>query len=97
MGSRAVELAEMSAKLTEYEAPHILSTLAAAYAEAGDFENARKWSQKAVELATQEKHDQLEQLQEELDAYIDDKPWREKQETEENDLPILDPKDLIDT
>ena len=96
-GDRAIELAEMSAKLTKYEAPHILSTLAAAYAEGGDFENARKWSKKAVELATEEEHEQLEQLQEELDAYIDEKPWREIQETEENDLPILDPKDLIDT
>ncbi|KAA1262473.1 tetratricopeptide repeat protein [Rubripirellula obstinata] len=96
-GTRALELAEMSASLTKYEAPHILSTLAAAYAESGDFEKAREWSQKAVELATDEEHDQLKQLQEELDAYLEDKPWREVQETEENDLPILDPKDLIDT
>jgi tetratricopeptide (TPR) repeat protein len=96
-GKRAIELAEKSAKLTKYQAPHILSTLAAAYAEAGDFENARKWSQKAVDLAAEEKHHQLDQLQEELDSYKADKPWREKQETEENDLPILDPKDLIDT
>jgi tetratricopeptide (TPR) repeat protein len=96
-GTRAIELAEMSASLTKYEAPHILSTLAAAYAETSDFESARKWSKKAVELATEESHNQLQQLQEELDAYMEDKPWREIQETEENDVPILDPKDLIDT
>ena len=96
-GSRSVELAELSAGLTKYEAPHILSTLAAAYAENGDFENARKWAEKAVELAVDEGHNQLQQLQQELDAYKENKPWREIQEVEENDLPILDPKDLIDT
>lgn len=96
-GTRSVELAKMSAELTKYEAPHILSTLAAAYAENGDFENARKWSEKAVELAGDEGHNQLQQLQQELNSYKEDKPWREIQEVEENDLPILDPKDLIDT
>ncbi|QDT05828.1 tetratricopeptide repeat protein [Rubripirellula lacrimiformis] len=96
-GKRAVELAEMSAELTEYKEAHILSTLAAAYAEIGDFEAAKKWSKKAVELATEDEHVELEQLQNELKTYQDGKPWREKQETEENEVPILSPDDLIDT
>ena len=50
-GKRAVELATKAAEQTNYETPHILSTLAAAYAETGDFENAKKWSAKAVELS----------------------------------------------
>ena len=95
----------MSSELTSYEAPHILSTLAAAHAENGDFENARKWSSKAVELSSAKDPDHTEeqfielkgQLQSELDSYEKNEAWREKQETEENDLPILDPKDLIDT
>ncbi|MDA8744134.1 tetratricopeptide repeat protein [Rubripirellula amarantea] len=96
-GARALELAEKSAELTNHEAPHILSTLAAAYAEQGDYENARKWSGKAVELAADQEHNQLEQLEEELEKYKQNEPWREKQETEENAIPILDPEDLIDT
>ena len=41
-GKKAVELATKAADLTSYQVPHILSTLAAAYAETGDFENAKK-------------------------------------------------------
>ena len=50
-GPRALKFATKAAEATKYETPHILSTLAAAYAETGDFENAAKWSQKAVELS----------------------------------------------
>ncbi len=99
-GKRALEYGEKAARLTDYKAPHILSTLAAAYAEAGDFEKAVQWSSKAVEIGSQDKdnqHEQLEQLKNELDSYNQGKPWREKQETEENTVPILAPEDLIDT
>lgn len=100
-GERALKYGKKAAELSDYEAPHILSTLAAAYAEQGDFEKAVEWSSKAVELGDAEKdsedHDQLEQLQNELDQYKQGKPWREKQETEENSIPILSPEDLIDT
>ncbi len=83
-GKRALELALKSCELTEYKAAHILSTLAAAYAETGDFEKAREWSGKAVELGTAEENEQLDQLKKELDSYKENKPWREEQKTEEN-------------
>ncbi len=41
-GKRAIELATEACKLTEYKQAHILSTLAAGYAESGDFETAMR-------------------------------------------------------
>lgn len=96
-GERALELGQKAAELTEFKEAHILSTLAAGYAETGDFENAVKWSEKAVELGKQEEHNQLDQLELELESYRKNEAWREKQETEENEVPILSPEDLIDT
>lgn len=97
--TRSLEYAEKAARLTDYKKAYILSTLAAAYAEAGEFEKAVEWSSKAVEMASNEEdrdHDQLPQLKQELESYQQGKPWREKQETEENAAPILDPNDLIE-
>jgi Flp pilus assembly protein TadD len=83
-GRRALELATEACKLTEYKVPHILSTLAAAYAETGDFDNAVKWSTKAVEIANNAKENDKENDQEtkdalkkELENYKAKKPTRE--------------------
>ncbi len=73
-GKRAIELGKKACELTDYKKAHILSTLAAAYAEAGDFENARKWSAKAVEIGDDE---MKEELKKELESYKQSKPWRE--------------------
>lgn len=96
-GQRSLKLATEAAELTGFKEAHILSTLAAAYAETGNFEEAIKWSTKAVELGREEEHDQIEQLEEELKSYRQNKPWREEQETQENQAPLLGPDDLIDT
>ncbi|GIX00200.1 MAG: hypothetical protein KatS3mg111_3532 [Pirellulaceae bacterium] len=96
-GQRALELALEAAEVTKFEAPHILSTLAAAYAELGDFDNARKWAAKAVELGEQEENEQLEQLKQELESYRQNKPWREEQNVEENQRPVVSATDIIDT
>ncbi len=96
-GKRSLEYAEKSAQLSDYSQAHILSTLAAAYAETGNFEKAIEWSTKAVEMADKEKNEQLDQLKEELKSYQKGEAWREQQDTEENKVPILSPEDLIDT
>ena len=73
-GKRAIELAKQACEVTEYKEAHIISTLAASYAEVGDFESAIDWSKKAVELGP----DALKgQLQKERDSYKEHKPWRE--------------------
>ena len=95
-GQESLQAALKACEATEYKEAHILSTLAAAYAETGDFEQARKWSAKAVELGKESSHDQLEQLQKELDSYQQDKPWREEQNTQENAKP-LPATEAIDT
>jgi tetratricopeptide (TPR) repeat protein len=97
-GKRAIELAAKACELTEYKLPHIISTLAAAYAEAGDFKNAREWSQKSIALnqadleaaIKEDNKSQIEkstemgpQLAAELEKYNNDEPMRERQTVEE--------------
>lgn len=73
-GQRALELATRACEVTDFKEAHILSTLAAAYAELGDFETAKKWSSQAVEMGSEEMR---ENLQRELDSYEAGEPWRE--------------------
>lgn len=85
-GQKAIELATLASELTEYQAPHILSTLAAAYAEEGNFEEARKWSQKSIESDAEHNGGELaDALQKELASYQEEKPWRERQSAEESE------------
>lgn len=83
-GKRSIELATKACELTEYKAAHILSTLASGYAETGDWENAIKWSTKAVELGNET---EIEQLKQELKSYEEKKPWRELQNVKEKAEP----------
>ena len=51
-GRLAVELCKKACRLTDFKEPALLDSLAAAYAEAGDFKSAVKWSDNALELTT---------------------------------------------
>ncbi len=93
-GTRAIVLAKKACEVTNFERAHILSTLAAAYAEAGDFERAVKWSTDAVEKGKTDLKEQLEQLQQELESYKQRKPWREMQEVKDKPDP---PRRVIET
>jgi tetratricopeptide (TPR) repeat protein len=76
-GKRAVKLALQAGELSKHKKPHILSTLAAAYAESGDYTKAVEWSTRAVKMGREDLQGQLEA---ELKSYQKKKPWREKKE-----------------
>ena len=81
-GKRAIELAVKACEKTEWKQAHIVSTLAAGHAEAGDFAAAQKFSRQAVELGD-DTADVKDQLRQELASYEAGKPWRERQEVSE--------------
>ena len=74
-GKRAIKMATEACELTDYKAPHILSTLGAAYAETGDFDTAIKWVEKGLEMAKEKDKDSLAK---ELENYKQKKPVREE-------------------
>ncbi len=73
-GKEAISLATKACELTEYKQGWILDTLAAAYAENGEFDKAVRWQKQAVLLA----EDKLkEKLRERLLLFESGRPYRE--------------------
>jgi hypothetical protein len=60
-GSRAVELARRACELSKWQDPRMLGTLAAAYAETGQFDKAIEYQNKAISLVSEEKSDEYRQ------------------------------------
>jgi tetratricopeptide (TPR) repeat protein len=77
-GSRAVQLAQRACELTKYKITPLVGTLAAAYAEAGQFTDAVATAEKACALATESKDAKLLQKNQELLAlFRNGHPYRE--------------------
>ena len=74
-GQRAVASATRACELDPAKASITIGTLAAAYAEAGDFENAVKWQLRAIQVAPTS--DQAN-FQTRLDLFRSGKPYREE-------------------
>lgn len=76
--AEAIRLAERAAALTAREQPGILNTLAAAYAEAGRFDEATNVATQALELARKSGRTNLvAQMQFALDRYQQHRPLRQ--------------------
>jgi hypothetical protein len=70
-----VEQAKQAAEMSGHKAHGILDTLAASYAEAGDFAEAVKWQKKAVELAPA--GDEKKKYEERVALYEMKKPYHQ--------------------
>jgi tetratricopeptide (TPR) repeat protein len=78
-GNEAVRLAEHACKLTHYEEPLFIGTLAAAYAEAGRYTDATGASRKACDLARSRGQDGLALREEKMmQLFEGDRPYREQ-------------------
>jgi Flp pilus assembly protein TadD len=75
-GERAVELASRACELTGWKGPNHLDTLAAAYAEAGDFDRAVEHQKKALSFPAFEKANGTKARQR-LDLYARKAPYRD--------------------
>ena len=79
-GRRAVSLAQQATKLFGENEPTALDTLAAAYAEAGQFPEAVKAAERAVNLASAQNQKALaDRLRTRLELYRKGTPYREAQ------------------
>ena len=81
-GSAAVGYAEAACKLTEFSNAVYVDTLAAAYAEKGDFDKAVQTQNKAIELAAS---DRAEGIRTRLELYKARRPFHE----DENSTPSV--------
>jgi len=76
-GAKAVEQATKACELTNWKNARYVGTLAAAYAETGDFDSAVKWQKKAIDLLTEEEEELHADFEERLKLYQSGKPYRE--------------------
>ena len=73
-GVQAVAAATRACELTGWKVPHTLTTLAAAYSEAGNFAAAVEWQQKAIDMVS-EKSAQKPEYRRLLGRYMAKKPY----------------------
>jgi Flp pilus assembly protein TadD len=75
-GHRAIKLATEACELTQWKDPLMIDTLAAAYAETGQFDKAVQTQQKATDLAELARPRDREGLRQRLKVYQEGKPYR---------------------
>ncbi|MHC4557154.1 MAG: WD40 domain-containing protein [Planctomycetota bacterium] len=76
--AKALEEAKKACELTEWKNYHYISTLAAAYSEAGDFDSAVKWQQRAIDLLPEDERTQWQtNYEQRLQLYELGKPYHQ--------------------
>jgi tetratricopeptide (TPR) repeat protein len=75
-GTQAVEHATRACELTDWKDPDRIDTLAAAYAEAGDFDKAVEYQKRALSFPAFEKRSGP-QARKQLDLFVRKKPYRD--------------------
>jgi len=86
-GRKAVEFATKACHATDYKHAPTVDTLAAAHAEAGDWDDAVKWQQEALTLAEKTNPDDVSGMRERLALFKDKKPYREVPKREKRNKP----------
>ena len=77
-GAEAVQLAQRALRQPDHNPLQVLATLAAAYAEAGDFDKAVETAAQAVQLASERQQPAIASaISRQLDSYRQRQPWRE--------------------
>jgi tetratricopeptide (TPR) repeat protein len=76
-GKKSIELATKACELTQWKDPDSFDTLAAAYAEAGRFDEAVKWQKKALKHPDAFPGRAIESVQARLKLYKAGKPYHE--------------------
>jgi Flp pilus assembly protein TadD len=80
-GTKAVEIANKGYQSAVLKSWACLDTLAAAYAESGNFEKAKQWQAKAVEMGAADKlvtNKDKSELRSRLELYKHGKPYRQE-------------------
>ena len=76
-GAKAIENATKACELTDWKKVGYVGILAAAYAEAGDFDAAVERQKKAIDLLTEDQEELRADFEERLKLYQSGKPYRE--------------------
>jgi tetratricopeptide (TPR) repeat protein len=75
-GKKAIKNAQKACELSQWKTWGYIDTLAAAYAETGDFDRAVKYQEQALKMAP-EQNEQLQEAKQRLELYKQRKPYRE--------------------
>lgn len=86
-GRKAVEYAKKACHESDYKHAPTIDTLAAAHAEAGDWDQAVKWQEEAVRIAKDKFPDEVAGMNERLEQFKQKKPFRELPKREKKERP----------